>query len=80
MPMCSIKNKPKGKKALRNKWVYRLKQGDGRNPPKFKAHIAVKGFQQEMGVDFDKIFTPIVNLTSIRMMLSIAATMDLEVE
>ena len=27
----------KEKKALRNKWVYKLKPGDGGNPPKYKA-------------------------------------------
>ena len=25
---------PKGKKALRNKWVYKLKSRDGGNPPR----------------------------------------------
>ena len=28
---------PKGKRALRNKWVYKLKPGDGRNTPRYKA-------------------------------------------
>ena len=35
---------PKGKKPLRNKWVYKMKSLDGRNPPKYKARIVVKGF------------------------------------
>ena len=71
---------PKGKHALRNKWVYKLKLGDGENPPRFKARIAVKGFQKTKGVDFDEIFTPVVKMASILMVLSIAAIMDLEVE
>ena len=71
---------PKGKNALRNKWVYKLKLGDGRNPPRYKAQIVVKGFQLKKGVDFDKIFAPVVKMTSIRTALSIAASMDLEVE
>ena len=40
---------PKGKRALRNKWVYKLKPGDEGNPPRYKARIVVKGFQQEEG-------------------------------
>ena len=36
---------PKGKRALRNKWVYKLKPGDAGNPPRYKARIVVKGFQ-----------------------------------
>ena len=38
---------PKGKRALRNKWVYKLKPGDVGNPPRYKARIVVKGFQQK---------------------------------
>ena len=41
---------PKGKRALRNKWVYKLKSGDVENPPRYKARIVVKGFQQKKGV------------------------------
>ena len=70
---------PRGKKALRNKWVFKLKPGDGGNPPRYKARIVVKGFQQKKGVDFDEIFAPVVKMTSIRTVLSIAS-MDLEVE
>ena len=40
----------------------------------------VKGFQQKKGVDFGEIFTPLVKMTSIRTVLSIATSMDLEVE
>ena len=36
---------PKGKKVLRNKWIFKLKPGDGGNPPRYKARINVKGFQ-----------------------------------
>ena len=38
---------PKGKRALRNKWVYKLKPGDARNSPRYKAWIVVKGFEQK---------------------------------
>ena len=40
----------------------------------------VKGFQQKKGVDFDEIFAPVVKMTCIRTVLSIAASMNLEVE
>ena len=33
---------PKGKRALRNKWVYKLKPGDGGNPPRYKARISIR--------------------------------------
>ena len=34
---------PKEKRALRNKWVYKLKPGDAGKPPRYKARIVVKG-------------------------------------
>ena len=71
---------PKGKRALQNKWVYKLKLGESRNLPRYKAQIVVKGFQQKKGVDFDKIFSLIIKMTSIRTMLSMEANMNLEVE
>ena len=40
----------------------------------------MKGFQHKQGVDFNKIFALVVKMTSIRTVLSITASMDLEVE
>ena len=71
---------PKGKRALRNKWVYKVKIGEVDNAPRYKARIVVKGFQQKRGVDFNEIFTPVVKMTSIRTILSITASTDLEIE
>ena len=70
----------KGKRALRNKWVYKVKTREVDNEPRYKARIVVKGFQQKKGVDFDEIFAPVVKMTYIRTVLSIAANMDLEIE
>ena len=70
----------KGKRSLQNKRVYKLKPRESRNPPRYKARIVIKGFQQKKGVDFDKIFAPVVKMMSIRTMRSITASMDLEVE
>ena len=40
----------------------------------------MKGFQQKRGVDFNEIFALVVKMTSIQIVLSIVASMDLEVE
>ena len=71
---------PRGKKALQNKWVYKLKPGESGKPPRYKTKIVVKGFQQKKSVDFIDIFTLVVKMKSIPAVLSIAANMDLEVE
>ncbi|KAM2380536.1 hypothetical protein EV1_040838 [Malus domestica] len=69
---------PKGRKALKNKWVFKLKNDD--NMTRYKARLVVKGFGQKKGVDFDEIFSPVVKMTSIRVILGMAASMDLELE
>ena len=69
-----------GKKALRNKWVYKLKTGEDGSTPRYKARIVVTGFQQKKGVDFDEIFAPVVKMASIRTVLSMAASMNMEIE
>ena len=71
---------PKGKRALKNKWVFRIKYEEHSSNPRYKARLVVKGFSQRKGVDFDEIFSPVVKMTSIRTMLGLAASLDLEVE
>ena len=39
---------PSGKKALHNKWVYRIKEEHDGNK-RYKARLVVKGFQQKEG-------------------------------
>ena len=42
--------------------------------------MVVKGFQQKKGVDFNKMFAPIMKMTSIRIVMSITASRDLGVK
>jgi len=50
---------PAGKIALRNKWVYRLKEEDG-GRKRYKVRLVVKGFAQKKGIYFDEIFSHVV--------------------
>lgn len=70
---------PPGKKALHNKWIYRIKEeNDGSK--RYKARLVVKGFQQKEGVDYTEIFSPVVKLTTIRLVLKIVAAENLHLE
>ena len=71
---------PKGKRALTNRWIYKVKQEEYTSQPRYKARLVVKGFRQRKGIDFDEIFSPVVKMSSIRVVLGLAASLDLEVE
>ena len=70
---------PAEKRALQNKWVYRLKEEDG-GKKWYKARIVVKGFAQKKGIEFDEIFSPVVKMTSIRTILSLVVVEDLHLD
>ena len=70
---------PPAKKALHNKWVYRIKEEHDGNKH-YKARLVVKGFQQKEGIDYNEIFSPIVKLNIIRLVLKIVAAKNLHLE
>ena len=46
---------------------------------KFKAQLVAKGYSPVEGVDFGEIFSPILKLTSIRLLLHLFVVFDLEI-
>ena len=45
----------------------------------YKARLVTKGFRQTHGIDYDKTFSPVVMLKSIRILLAITAYYDYEI-
>eukprot|EP00252_Welwitschia_mirabilis_P023365 TRINITY_DN6582_c0_g1_i12.p1 TRINITY_DN6582_c0_g1~~TRINITY_DN6582_c0_g1_i12.p1 ORF type:complete len:148 (-),score=33.39 TRINITY_DN6582_c0_g1_i12:379-822(-) len=70
---------PKGKRPLRSRWVYVIKQ-EANGGQRYKAGLVVKGYSQKPGIDFTEIFSPIVKHTSIRILFGMVACLDLELE
>jgi hypothetical protein len=70
---------PTGKRALQNKWVYKLKEEDG-GKKWYEDRLVVKRFAQKKGIDFDEIFTHVFKMTSIRTILSLVVVEDLHLE
>ncbi|KAL5852379.1 hypothetical protein ACOSQ3_007497 [Xanthoceras sorbifolium] len=71
---------PHGRKAIGNKWVYKIKRDSNDQVERYRARLVVKGYAQKEGIDFNEIFSPVVRLTTIRIVLAMCATFDLHLE
>ena len=72
---------PKGKRVVGCKWVYRKKEAiSEKDTKKYKAQLVAKRYSQREGVDYNKIFSPVVKHTLIHIILAMVARYNLELE
>ena len=64
---------PPGCKAIGVKWVYKIKTHPDGTIDKYKACLVAKGFLQKRGLDYTKTYAPVAKMTSIKVILAIAA-------
>ena len=64
---------PRGRKAVKSRWVFAKKFDENNNLVKFKARLVAKGFSQVYGEDYVETFSPVALLQSIRTLTAIAA-------
>jgi hypothetical protein len=73
-------NLPTGQTAIDTKLVLKLKEPEGPNlPGKFKARLCGKGFKQTHGVNYFDTFAPVATYSSLRLFLTVLATLDYEI-
>ncbi|GKD28980.1 putative ribonuclease H-like domain-containing protein [Tanacetum coccineum] len=68
---------PKGKRAIRTKWVYRNKKDERGIVVRNKARLATQGYTQEEGIDYDEVFAPVARIEAIRLFFAYASFMGL---
>ncbi|CAI6003625.1 unnamed protein product [Closterium sp. NIES-64] len=68
---------PPGAKIVSGMWIFRVKRPPG-SPPVFKARYVARGFSQRQGVDYFQTFSPTPKMTTLRVLLHIAAQRDYE--
>eukprot|EP00253_Pinus_taeda_P014841 PITA_14841 len=69
-----------GRKPIGSKRVFKKKTNVEGKEEKYKARLVEKGYSQVTGIDFGDIFSPIANVASIRLLLSVFVAFDFEVE
>ncbi|CAI5960060.1 unnamed protein product, partial [Closterium sp. NIES-65] len=68
---------PPGANIVSSMWIFRVKRPSG-SPPVFKARYVARGFSQREGVDFFQTFSPTPKMTTLRVLLHVAAQRDYE--
>ncbi len=75
----TLTSRPSGVNVVSCKWVFAVKAKDGW-VSRFKARLVARGFSQQPGVDFGETFAPVLKYKTLRLILALIATRDLEFE
>jgi len=71
-----LTDRPVGRRVLKGKWVYKVKNEldkIGNNTTRHKARLCFMGNRQIKGLDFNKTFAPVAKFTTIRCILAMTA-------
>lgn len=61
------------------KWVFAVKAKDGW-VVRFKARLVARGFSQQYGVDFEETYSPVLRYKTLRILLSLICSRDMNLE
>ncbi|CAI7855660.1 unnamed protein product, partial [Closterium sp. NIES-54] len=66
---------PSGVNIVDSMWIFRVKRPLG-SPPAFKARYVARGFSQRQGVEYFQTFSPTPKMTTLLVLLHVAAQRD----
>lgn len=64
---------PPEKKIVGCKWLFKVKYKSDGSVERYKARLVARGFSRTKGLDYFETFAPVAKLTSVRLLIAIAA-------
>lgn len=81
--MWDLVDQPPKMPVIANKWVFDVKIVRNLSTPlveHFKARLVARGDSQTKGLNYREVYAPVIRFVSLRIILHIAAKLDLEIE
>ncbi|KAL0447517.1 UNVERIFIED_CONTAM: Retrovirus-related Pol polyprotein from transposon RE1, partial [Sesamum latifolium] len=63
---------PKDVKPVGYKWVFVQKRNEQGEIVRYKARLVAQGFSQRPGIDYEETYSPVVDATTFRYLISLA--------
>jgi hypothetical protein len=64
---------PKDKKVIGCKWAYKVKHNVDGFVSRYKARLVAKGYAQTYGIDYEETYSPVIKMTTIRVIIVMVA-------
>nr|GEX19892.1 ribonuclease H-like domain-containing protein [Tanacetum cinerariifolium] len=65
---------PANRKAIGNKWIFKIKYKASGDIDRNEARLVVKGFNKKEGIGFDETFSHVVKMSTIRCVIALSVT------
>ena len=75
----SLVPRPSNRPIIGCRWIYKTKLSPTGHVDRFKARLVARGFHQEGGIDYLDTFSPVIKVTTIRLLLLIVVSKNWQI-